>query len=229
MSRSATARTTLPRQDIRLSVDTIVFALDAPSLRVLVVNRPVAPFAGSEAIPGGFVEEGESLDAAAARILETETGLRDVYLEQLYTFGDPGRDPRGRVVTVTYIALVRPPAPTPRNGRWADMAALPALAFDHGNILEYALQRLRYKLEYTPVGFRLLPDEFTLKGVQDAYETILGRALDKRNFRRKILSLQVLRPLPRSVRIGAHRPAKLYRFDEVKWEGLKDKGNVFVF
>jgi 8-oxo-dGTP diphosphatase len=229
MPRSASARPTLPRQDIRLSVDTIVFALDAPSLRVLVVNRPVAPFAGREAIPGGFAEAGESLDAAAARILETETGLRDVYLEQLYTFGDPRRDPRGRVVTVTYIALVRPPAPTPRDGRWADMGNLPALAFDHATILEYALQRLRYKLEYSPVGFRLLPEEFTLKGVQDAYETILGRPLDKRNFRRKLLSLQVLKPLPRSARIGAHRPAKLYRFDEDKWEGLKEKGNVFVF
>ncbi len=229
MPRSATARPTLPRQDIRLSVDTIVFALDAPSLRVLLVNRPVPPFAGREAIPGGFAEEGESLDAAAARILETETGFRDVYLEQLYTFGDPGRDPRGRVVTVTYIALVRPPAPTPRNGRWADLGNLPALAFDHATILEYALQRLRYKLEYSPVGFRLLPEEFTLKGVQDAYETILGRPLDKRNFRRKLLSLQVLKPLARSARIGAHRPAKLYRFDEDKWEGLKEKGNVFVF
>lgn len=229
MPRPAAARPDLPRQEIRLCVDTIVFSLEGPELRVLLVRRPVEPFAGREAIPGGFVEGGESLDAAAKRVLETETGLRDVYLEQLYTFGDPRRDPRGRVVTVAYIALVRPPAPTPRDGRWATLAALPALAFDHARILEYALQRLRYKLEYTAVGFLLLPEEFTLKGVQDAYETILGRPLDKRNFRRKLLSLQVLRPLARSARVGAHRPARLYRFDEQKWEGLREKGNVFVF
>lgn len=229
MPRSVSARPTLPDQDVRLSVDTIVFALEGEQLRVLLVKRPVEPFAGREAIPGGFVESNESLDAAAARILDAETGLRDVYLEQLYTFGAPNRDPRGRVVTVSYIALVRPPAPTPRDGRWVPMGSLGPLAFDHARILEFALQRLRYKLEYSPVGFRLLPQAFTLRGVQNAYETILGRPLDKRNFRRKLLSLKVLKPLARSAREGPHRPARLYRFEEDKWEGLREKGNVFVF
>jgi 8-oxo-dGTP diphosphatase len=229
MARSASARPDLPRQDMRLSVDTIVFALEGPFLRVLLVDRRAEPFLGREAIPGGFVERGESLDEAAARILETETGLRDVYLEQLYTFGEPSRDPRGRVVTVSYIALVRPPHPGPRDGRWIEMDLLPPLAFDHAKILEFALKRLRSKLEYSPIGFRLLPEEFTLKSVQDAYETILGRPLDKRNFRRKLLSLRVLKPLAKSAREGPHRPAKLYRFEQDKWNGLREKGNVFVF
>lgn len=229
MTRPATSRPNLPRQDIRLSVDTIVFSLEGPTLQVLLVKRPSSPFAGRDAIPGGFVREGESLEQAASRVLETETGLRDVYLEQLYTFGEPGRDPRGRVATVAYIALVRPPAPQPSNGAWRPMSGLGDLAFDHARILEYALQRLRYKLEYSPIGFRLLPEEFSLSRVQEAYETILGRPLDKRNFRKKLLSLSVLRPLAKSAREGPHRPAKLFRFEEEKWERLKEKGNVFVF
>ncbi|MEK7467345.1 MAG: NUDIX domain-containing protein [Planctomycetota bacterium] len=219
----------LPRQEIRLSAEIIVFALDAPSLRVLLVDRRIEPFAGRDAIPGGFVGKDESLDDAAARILESETGLRDVYLEQLYTFGEPYRDPRGHVVSVAYIALTRPPAPQPGGGHWFEMEMLPPLAFDHAKILEFALQRLRYKLEYSPVGFRLLPEEFTLKSVQDAYETILGRPLDKRNFRRKLLSLKILKPLTKTAREGPHRPAKLFRFEPEKWESLRDKGNVFVF
>jgi 8-oxo-dGTP diphosphatase len=230
VSRRESARRAVPEQDLRLSADTIVFRLEGRTLQALLVRRPVAPFAGARALPGGFVRDGESLEDAAARVLETETGLRDVYLEQLYTFGDPARDPRGRVVTVAYIALVRPGGPAPREGaEWVGMTGLPALAFDHRPILDYALQRLRYKLEYTPVGFRLLPEEFSLSQVQTAYEAILGRALDKRNFRKKLLSLKVLKPLARTARDGAHRPARLYRFEPGRWEALKEKGNVFVF
>ncbi|MCE9582071.1 MAG: NUDIX hydrolase [Planctomycetes bacterium] len=219
----------LPRPQIQLSVDCILLFLDGHTLRTLLIRRPIPPHLGTWALPGGFVRPDESLEAAAARVLAVETGVRDVYLEQLYTFGDPGRDPRGRVVTAAYIALVRPPAPEPREGAWTPMDALPDLAFDHLTILDYARQRLKYKLEYSPVGFRLLPEEFTLKRVQDAYEAILGRALDKRNFRKKLLSLKVLKPLAKFVREGPHRPARLYRFEEEKWERLKEKGNVFVF
>jgi 8-oxo-dGTP diphosphatase len=213
-----------------VSADTILFSLDAGVLRVLLVRRPRAPFAGAWALPGGFVGVDESLEEAASRILASKAGLHDVYLEQLYTFGDPDRDPRGRVVTVAYIALVRPggEAPGP-DAAWVPTDALPRLAFDHRRILDYALQRLRYKLEYTPVGFRLLPEEFTLPSLQAAYEAVLGRPLDKRNFRKKLLSLRVLKPLPRYRREGPHRPAQLYRFEPAKWDALKDKGNVFVF
>lgn len=220
----------LPRPAVHVAVDTIVFSFRDAMLHVLLGRRPDAPFAGAWALPGAFVGPDESLEAAAARALSSSTGLHDVYLEQLYTFGDPARDPRGRVVTAAYIALVRPGGPEPLAGAaWTPMEALPRLAFDHRKILEYALQRLRYKLEYSPVGFRLLPEEFTLTTVQAAYEAILGRPLDKRNFRKKLLSLKVLKPLPRFVREGPHRPAKLYRFEPERWEGLKEKGNVFVF
>jgi 8-oxo-dGTP diphosphatase len=171
------------------------------------------------AIPGGFVGIDESLEEAALRELEEETGVQDVYLEQLYTFGDPGRDPRGRVITVAYFVLVPAPAIDPRAGddaveaRWWSMHDLPPLAFDHARILAYALQRLRYKLEYTAVGFELLPEPFTLSELQAAYEVILGEALDKRNFRRKILSAGIIEETGR-YRTGEGRPAKLYRFRE---------------
>ena len=219
----------LPSSRVHVSVETIVFSVADRALRALLVRRSAPPFAGLAALPGGPLAPRETLEAAASRILAAESGLTDVYLEQLATFGDPARDPRGRVVSVAYIALVRPGRPEPRGAEWTPMASLPRLAFDHRNVLDYALQRLRYKLEYTPIGFRLLPEEFTLTRVQDAYEAILGRPLDKRNFRKKLLSLRVLRPLPRSVREGAHRPARLYRFEPERWAGLKEKGNVFVF
>jgi 8-oxo-dGTP diphosphatase len=169
------------------------------------------------AIPGGFVRIDESLEDAAQRELEEETGVHDVYLEQLYTFGDRGRDPRGRVITVAYFALVPTDATQPHAGqdasdaRWWSVYGLPPLAFDHADILTYALQRLRYKLEYTAVGFELLPGTFTLSELQSAYEIILGEELDKRNFRRKILSADVIEATG-EYRTGEGRPAKLYRF-----------------
>jgi 8-oxo-dGTP diphosphatase len=169
------------------------------------------------AIPGGFVRIDESLEDAAQRELEEETGVHDVYLEQLYTFGDRGRDPRGRVVTVAYFALVPTDVVQPHAGhdasdaRWWSVYDLPPLAFDHADILTYALQRLRYKLEYTAVGFELLPGTFTLSELQSAYEIILGEELDKRNFRRKILSADVIEATG-EYRTGEGRPAKLYRF-----------------
>jgi len=159
----------------------------------------------------------ESLEEAALRELEEETGVRDVYLEQLYTFGDPDRDPRGRVISVAYFALVPADAVRPRAGDdaadvgWWSMYDLPPLAFDHDRILAYALRRLRYKLEYTAVGFELLPETFTLSELQAAYEVILGERLDKRNFRRKILSAGILEETG-TYRTGEGRPAKLYRF-----------------
>ena len=204
-----------PRPSV--TVDVIIFTLRGNDLQVLLIKRGHPPFEGMWAIPGGFVGIDESLEEAALRELEEETGVRDVYLEQLYTFGDPDRDPRGRVITVAYFALMPAHAVQPRAGddaaeaRWWSVYDLPPLAFDHADILAYALQRLRYKLEYTAVGFELLSEAFTLSELQAAYEVILGEKLDKRNFRRKILSAGVIEETG-AYRTGEGRPAKLYRF-----------------
>ncbi|RMG99797.1 MAG: NUDIX hydrolase [Chloroflexi bacterium] len=201
-----------------VTVDVVIFSLVEEDLRVLLVRRKYDPFAGMWAIPGGFVHPNESLEQAALRELEEETGVTDVYIEQLYTFGDPDRDPRMRVITVAYFALVpydaiqhRPGDDAAETG-WFSVFNLPPLAFDHKEIVEYALTRLRYKLEYSAVGFRLLPDVFTLSELQQAYEIILGEKLDKRNFRRKILSSGILEETGKRKKEGEGRPAMLYRY-----------------
>ncbi|NDJ51509.1 MAG: NUDIX hydrolase [Chloroflexi bacterium] len=169
------------------------------------------------AIPGGIIGVGESLQSAAVRILEEETGMADVYVEQLYTFGEPDRDQRKRVVSVVYYALIPAQQIELKAGSGTDGAAwfnvdeLPRLAFDHNEILDYALTRIRNKLEYTDVGFQLLPEEFTLTELQTAYEIVLGEHLDKRNFRRKILQANILHETG-GMRTGEGRPAKLYRY-----------------
>ncbi len=206
-------------QPILLSVDVVIFSLRQSALHALLIRRGAPPHKGKWAIPGGFVNPAESLDAAARRELEEETGLSNLYLEQLYTFGEPKRDPRGRVVTVAYFALVPEETAPLRAGddaaeaAWHPVAALPDLAFDHADILGYALQRLRYKLEYTALGFELLPNEFSLTDLQTAYETVLGETLDKRNFRRRILEAGILAETPRFREgDGQGRPARLYRY-----------------
>ncbi|MCO5185753.1 MAG: NUDIX hydrolase [Anaerolineae bacterium] len=203
-----------------VTTDIVVFSLFVPDhdLRVLLIKRLQEPFAGMWALPGGFVNIDESLEDAAARELEEETGVTDVFMEQLYTFGNPNRDPRTRVITVAYFALVPFTSVQHRAGSdaaetaWFSVFDLPDLAFDHHEIITYALQRLRYKLEYTMVGFELLPDEFTLSQLQQAYEITLQEPLDKRNFRRKILSAEIIEETGRKRQEGEGRPAKLYRY-----------------
>lgn len=200
-----------------VTVDVVIFTLREDDLQVLLVKRKPPPFADHWAIPGGFVGEEEPIEVAARRELQEESGVRDVYLEQLYTFGDPHRDPRGRVITIAYLALVSAPlalnaGSDASDARWWSMYNLPSrLAFDHGMILKYALQRLRYKLEYTAAGFQLLPPSFTLTAIQKAYETVLGEPLDKRNFRRRILQADIIEETGVVTESGG-RPAKLYRF-----------------
>lgn len=200
-----------------VTVDVVIFTILDNALSVLLIRRGVAPNKDDWAIPGGFVRDDESLDAAARRELHEETGVSDVYLEQLYTFGEPHRDPRGRIVTVAYYALIASDRQLHEGtdaveARWWPIAALPdRLAFDHAAILEYAVQRLRAKIEYTTVGFQLLPSEFTLSELQAVYEAILGRPLDKRNFRKRVEQLDVVVALDRW-RTGASRPARLYAF-----------------
>ena len=203
-----------------VTVDVVIFSLVEDDLQVLLIKRKHPPYAGMWAIPGGFVQIDESLEVAAARELAEETGVTDVYIEQLYTFGKPNRDPRTRVITVAYFALVPYDAINHRPGddaaetAWFSMFALPKLAFDHHEILTYALTRLRYKLEYTSVGFQLLPDVFTLSELQKAYETILRELLDKRNFRRKIQAADILQETGEKKKMGEGRPAKLYQYRE---------------
>lgn len=202
-----------------VTVDIVIFTLREGKLQVLLVQRKHWPYQSMWAIPGGFVHMDESLETAARRELAEETGVDDpdIYLEQLYTFGDPGRDPRTRVITVAYFALVAAnllhirASSDAAAADWWPAYALPPLAFDHTTILQYAIRRLRYKLEYTALAFQLMPETFTLTELQDAYEHILNERLDKRNFRRKMLAADILSETP-FVRSGDHRPARLYRF-----------------
>jgi len=199
-----------------VTVDIVLFTIRERQLHVLLIRRLAKPYEGRFALPGGFVLENESLDAAAARELWEEAGVENVYLEQLYTFGAPGRDPRGRVVTVAYYALV-PNTQTLQAGTdaadaaWFPVANLPALAFDHKGIVEYAHQRIRNKLDYTNVGFELLPAKFTLTELQLVHEAILGEMLDKRNFRRKTMQRAIVKPTKEWQRTG-RKPAQLFRF-----------------
>jgi 8-oxo-dGTP diphosphatase len=206
-----------------LTVDCVVFGLDEQDLKVLLVRRGGQPFAGRWALPGGFVNMDETLDAAARRELEEETGLRIRLLEQLHTFGAVHRDPRGRVVTVAYYALVRLAdhtllaASDACDARWHSVHRPPRLAFDHADILRVARERLRAKAGSQPIGFELLPAKFTLRHLQHLYETILGHALDKRNFRKKIFSMDLLIELDEWESHVAHRAARLYQFDKRKY------------
>jgi 8-oxo-dGTP diphosphatase len=221
-------------ESLRVTVDIVIFTLREGSLQVLLVKRGVPPFEGQYAIPGGFSRGDESLEEAALRELHEETGVRNVFLEQLYTFGDPKRDPRGRVITVAYYALIASDklslvaGADAAEAQWFPASGVPPLAFDHKSILDYALERLRNKLEYTTVGFQLLPEKFTLGELQAVYETILGRPLDKRNFRRKLALLGILKPLREWQRTG-RKPAQLFRFAAARFEKLKDKGILFPF
>ncbi len=202
-----------------VTVDVVILTVSERRLEVLLVRRRHWPFEDMWAIPGGFVEPNESLEDSARRELREETNVSDVYLEQLYTFGDPGRDPRTRVITVVYYALLRGDQLHLRAGddaadaRWFPAYEHPSLAFDHDQILEYTRQRLRSKLEYTTIGYQLLAPSFTLSELQEVYEAILNRPLDKRNFRKKVLSTGILEQIPETRKAGQHRPAALYRFN----------------
>ena len=218
-----------------LTVDCVIFGLDleAENLNVMLIERDLEPFAGNWAIPGGFVRPNETLLEAANRELQEETGICDVFLEQLFTFGEPGRDPRGWVVSVAYYALVSPEkhniqaTTDARDARWFSVEALPPLAFDHAEILQTALMRIRGKLAYAPIGFELLPQKFTVKQLQKLYEIVLGSKLDNRNFRKKIFALDVLRELDEMQTGVAHRAARLYKFDERKYKQLVKRGFNF--
>jgi len=216
-----------------LAVDCVVFGLDEGALQVLLIQRDAHPFAGRWALPGGFVHMDESLEQAARRELAEETGVRPAYLEQLYTFGELARDPRGRVVSVAYWALVKlsdhrtKAATDARDAAWFPAHGTPRLAFDHDRILDQARSRLQAKVRYQPIGFELLPPKFKLSQLQQLYEAVLEKPLDKRNFRKKILGMGVLEELDEVERDVAHRAARLYRFDRKRYQELVRRGWSF--
>jgi 8-oxo-dGTP diphosphatase len=230
-----------PRPSV--TVDCVVFGFNGERrLKVLLIRRAEPPFKGKQALPGGFVnvsdkgDQGESLEDAARRELAEETGVEIAYLEQLYTFGAPGRDPRGRVIDVAYFALVRSEEHAAHAGSdaasasWVDLqdALKQKLAFDHSDVLAMASRRLRAKVRYAPIGFNLLPREFTIADIRALYEATLGRKLDVSNFHKRILATEILEPTG-GVREGAHRPAALFKFNRKAYDkAMRDGFNFEV-
>ena len=200
-----------------VTTDVVLFALIDESLKVLLVRRARPPFENTWALPGGFLDIDEDLEACALRELQEETGVTGVYLEQLYTFGKPGRDPRERVITVAYYALVPAASVTVRPGsdarmvQWFSYNELPGLAFDHADIIHKAHHRVASKLDYSTIALKFMPEKFTLGELQKVYETILDAPLDKRNFRKRLRTYNCLIDTGESRRNGNHRPARLYR------------------
>jgi 8-oxo-dGTP diphosphatase len=201
-----------------VTIDLVLFTVNTGLLKVMLVRRAEEPFAGCWSIPGGFLRAGESLEEAALRVLKEKTGVENVYLEQLYTFGRPDRDPRARVITVTYIALipwqhlVQPESSKVADLSWISIDRLPRLAFDHKEILSYAVKRLRAKASYSNIVYGLMPEQFRLSELQKMYEIIIHGELDKRNFRKRMLATGLLQATGKKDATGAHRPAMLYKF-----------------
>jgi len=215
----------LPHLQSIFTADCVIFGFHEGEIKVLLIERNEYPFKGWWALPGFFVEQTETIDDAVKRILFEHTGLRGIYMEQLYTFGDLKRHPQGRVITVAYYALLRlqeqsnlkPHSNYVRQAVWHSMNNLPDLAFDHKNIIERSIEKIRGKLKYSPIAFELLPEKFTLTQLQQVYEAIWGYKLDKRNFRKKMLKYDILKELGEKQKGVSYRAAMLYKFDKRKY------------
>lgn len=220
------------KQDIKLTVDAIVFGYNQQSgISVLLIKRKIKPYINQWALPGGFVLDNESLEEAVERELKEEAGVSINYLEQLFTFGKPGRDPRMRVVSVAYFGLVKSANFTlfassdAAEANWFNIYNLPKLAFDHTGIVQKAIERLRAKITYEPIGFELLDRKFLFSDLEQLYMQMLGREIDRRNFKRKIMALQLVVALDeKAPTLAAGRPGNLYSFDKKKYNQLKVKG-----
>ncbi len=212
------------------SVDCVVFGFDDGQLKVLLIERGAEPFKDHFALPGDLVYPNEDLDEAAQRVLKELTTLEDVYLEQVKAFGAVDRHPLGRVITISYFSLIKIEKYNLGASSWANKAAwhpinnLPKLAFDHPNILDSCRAALEEKVRRQPIGFELLPQKFTLRELQNLYESLLEKKLDTRNFRKKVLSTGLLEALAEKQEGVAHRPAKLYRFDHAAYQSLSKRG-----
>lgn len=216
-----------------VTIDCVIFGYDGEKLSVLLLNRKEEPYAGMWTVPGGFLYLDETLEESADRILRTKTGLGSLYLEQLFTFGRPDRDPRGRVLSVTYYALINPEHVELTTGKmandvnWFPVSQLPALGFDHKDVLQTAIQRLQAKVTYQPVGFELLNPQFTISELQDLYECILNVRLDRRNFHKKITASGIVKPTGQK-RLGEkNRAPELFEFDRERYDALVKSGFQF--
>lgn len=211
-----------------VATDCVIFGFDGMKLKVLLIERGLEPFLGKWAFPGGFVRMDETADDGAKRELREETGLTPEYIEQFHCFSDPRRDPRERVISIAYLALVRTAevegGDDAAQARWFALDEVPQLAFDHESILRMAISKLRERIHFQPIGFELLPDKFTLKELQMLYEAILGVSFDRRNFAKKMLHLDILTQLEEKVWPTPKREANLYSFNKEKYNELKQKG-----
>ncbi|MFM8493387.1 MAG: NUDIX hydrolase [Bacteroidota bacterium] len=216
-----------------LSVDCILFGFDGQEIKILLIERGVAPYKSYWALPGDLVYPNEDLNAAAQRVLENLTGIRDVFMQQIKTFGKTDRHPLGRVITVAFIALIRVEHYETRASSWADnvrwftLPEVGELAFDHNDILNKGVEKLKSRVRREPLGFELLPINFTLNQLQKLYEAILDRPIDKRNFRKKILAMNFLVKLDEKQTKNTRRPACLYTFDQTRYGELLDEGFTF--
>lgn len=221
----------LPQLDFAVSIDCVVFGFDGTELKILLIERNEEPFRDWWALPGNLVEKEEGLEHSAQRILKELTGLDDIYMEQYYAFGEAKRHPQGRVVSVAYYAMIRlgggksvkPISSFAKNAQWINVYDLPKLAFDHQEILNKGLEKIKRRVKHLPLAFELLPEKFTLTQVQTVYELILGKKLDKRNFRKKMLSFNVLKELEEKQTGVSFRAATLYKFDKRKYNKLYGK------
>lgn len=216
-----------------MAVDCIIFGFDGKALKALLVKRGFEPQKGKWSLMGGFVRSEESLDAAAFRILEELTGLKNIYLEQLHSFGDVKRDPGGRVVSIAYFALIKineysSDVLREHNAKWFEIDKIPRTIFDHKKMIALAEERLQQRVANHPIGFELLPEKFTLPQLQKLYEAIYQTAFDKRNFSRKILSLKILKKLQEKEKQNSRRGAFYYQFDRQKYTKLDREGLKFI-
>lgn len=218
---------------MQVAVDAVVFTVAEGMLKILLIQRKNEPFSGKYALPGGFVEENEELEDAVGRELQEETGVKDIFLKQLGAYGKADRDPRGRVLSIAFLALISPDQELraesdASDAKWFSIDNLPELAFDHEKIIEDALQHLKYEIQTTNIACQILPSEFTLSQLQRLYENVLGHELDKRNFRKRINELDILADTGRTMMEGAHRPARLFKFRNSIYSSIKDKVHVFL-
>ena len=218
---------------MQVAVDAVVFTIKHDQLQILLIKRKYDPFKGKYALPGGFVHPDEGFEDGVKRELEEETGVKNIFLKQLAAFGDPKRDPRGRVLSIAFLALINHDqklraTTDAAEAVWHPLDNHPPLGFDHREILAEALEHLRYEIQTTNIAYQILPKKFTLTQMQKLYEAVLEKKLDKRNFRKRLRELAILESTGETHMEGAHRPALLYKFKDRTYKHIKDKIHVFV-